>query len=102
MIDKLFEISQNYKDENNDVLQLLVKLIMISLCGEQVPKDIEESYERKSEGWLMTEYDERVLDYQKIDHAIYIVQMNDDAGLEDQVKKRQHHASSPRKLCSKQ
>ena len=35
----------------------------------------------------MTEYDERVLDYQKINHGNYIVKMKDDAGLRDEVKK---------------
>ena len=37
--------------------------------------------------WMMTEYDERVLDYQKIIIGIYIVKMKDDEGLEDEVKK---------------
>ena len=35
----------------------------------------------------MTEDDERVLDYQKINHGNYIVKMKDDEGLEDEVKK---------------
>ena len=61
-IDKLFELRQKYKDENNDVMQLLVKLIMNCLYGEQIRKDITASYECKSEAWLMTKYDERVLD----------------------------------------
>ena len=34
----------------------------------------------------MTEYDERVLDYQKINHGNYFVKLKDDAGLEDEVK----------------
>ena len=63
--DKLFELRLKYKDENNDVMQLLAKLIMNSLCGEQIRKDFEESHYCKSEIWMMTEYDERVLDYQK-------------------------------------
>ena len=66
VIDKLFELRQKYKDEIIDVKQFLVELIMNSFYGEQVRKDIEESYECKSEHWVMTEYDERVLDYQKI------------------------------------
>ena len=74
-------------DENNDVMQLLVNLIMNSLYGEQIRKDIEESYKCKSEMWMMTEYDERVLDYQKTNYGIYIVKMKDDEGLEDHVKK---------------
>ena len=35
----------------------------------------------------MSEHDERVLDYQKINHGNYIVKLRDDEGLEDEVKK---------------
>ena len=87
VIDKLFELRQKYKDENNDVKQLLAKLIMNSLYGEQIRKDIEESYQCKSEMWMMTEYDERVLDYQKINYVTYIVKLKDEEGLQDEVKK---------------
>ena len=38
----------------------------------------------------MSEYDERVLDYQKINHGNYIVKLKDDEGIEDEVKKSQH------------
>ena len=41
VIDKLFALRQKYKDENNDVKQLLVKLLMNSLYGENIRKDIE-------------------------------------------------------------
>ena len=68
----IFELRQKYKEEKNDVMEVLVKLIMNSLYGEQIRKDIEESYECKPEDWKMTEYDERVLDYQKINHGIYL------------------------------
>ena len=37
--------------------------------------------------WIQTEYDERVLDYQKIKYGNYIVKMKDDEGLQDEVKK---------------
>ena len=87
VIDTLFELRQKYKDENNDLIHLLVKLSTKSLYGEQTRKDIEEIYECKSEAWMMTEYDERVLDYQKINYGNYIVKMKDDTGLEDEVKK---------------
>ena len=60
---------------------------MNSLYGEQLRKDSEECFECKSEAWMMTEYDERALDYQKINHGYYFVKMKDDAGLEDEVKK---------------
>ena len=36
---------------------------------------------------METEYDERVLDYQKINYGNYIVKMKDDESLEDEVKK---------------
>ena len=68
-------------------MQLLVKLILNSLYGEFLKKVILESYQCKSEMWMMSEYDERVLDYQKINHGNYIVKMKDDEGLEDEVKK---------------
>ena len=86
VFDELFELRQKYKDENIDVMQLLVKLIMNSLYGEQIRKDIEESYQCKSEMWVMTEYDERVLDYQKNNYGNYFVKIKDDEGLEDHVK----------------
>ena len=87
VIDKLLELRQKYKEENNEVMHLLVKLIMNSLYGEFLRKDILASYQCKSEMWMMTEYDERVLDYQKINRGNYIVKMKDDEGLEDEMKK---------------
>ena len=68
-------------------MQLLVKLFMNSLYGEFLRKDILESYQCKSEMWMMSEYDERVLDYRKSNHGNYIVKMKDDEVLEDEVKK---------------
>ena len=87
VIDKLFALRQKYKDENNDVMQLLVKLLMNSLYGENIRKDIEEKFTCKSEAWMMSEYDERVKDYWKISGINYIVKMIDDGGLENEVKK---------------
>ena len=86
VIDKLFAFRQNYKDDKNHVMQLLVKLLMNSLYGENIRKYIEEKFACKSEAWMMTEYDERVKDYWKISSINYIVKMIDDAGLEDEVK----------------
>ena len=60
---------------------------MNALYGEFLRKDITESYQCKSEMWMQTEYDERVLDYQKINFGNYIVKMKDDEGLQDEVKK---------------
>ena len=87
VIDKSFELRQEFKDENNDVMQLLVNLISNSFYGEQTRKGIEDSYHRKSEHWMLTEYDERVLDYQKTNHGYYIVKKKNDEGLQDEVKK---------------
>ena len=85
--DKLFVLRQKYKDENNEVMHFLVKLIMNSLYGEQFRKDNEENFASKSEAWMMREHDERVKDYWKISVINYYVKMIDDAGLEDEVKK---------------
>ena len=87
VIDKLFALRQKYKDENNDVMQLIVKFLMNSLYGENIRKDIEEKFSCKSEAWMMSEYDERVKEYWKISGINYIVRMIDDVGLEDEIKK---------------
>ena len=87
VIDKLFALRQKYKDEGNNVMQLLVKLMMNSLYGENIRKDIEEKFSCKSEMWMQTEYDERVKDYWKITNINYIVKMIDDIELKDEIKK---------------
>ena len=87
VIDKLFKLRQKYKDEGNDVMELLVKLLMNCLYGEQIRKDIEEKFAFKSEYWMQTENDERVKDYWKKSGINYIVKKIDDPGLEDEVKK---------------
>ena len=86
VVDKLFALRQNYQDENNEVMQLQVKLLMNSLDGEQIRKDIEEKFACKSEAWMMSEYDERVKGCWKISGINSIVKMIDDAGLKDEVK----------------
>ena len=83
----MFALRQKNKKENNEVVQLLVKLIMNALYGEFLRKDITESYQCKSEMWMQKEYDERFLDYQKINYGNYIVKLKDDEGLEGEVKK---------------
>ena len=82
-IEELFALRQKYKDEKNDLMQGLVKLIMNSLYGVQIRKDINESYYCKSETWMKTEFDENVLDYWKLTNGNYIVKMKKDDGLED-------------------
>ena len=49
VIEKLFALRQKYKDQKNDLMQGLVKLIMNSLYGVQIRKDFNESYSCKSE-----------------------------------------------------
>ena len=87
VIDKLSALRQKYKDENNEVMQWLVNLLMNSLLGENIRKDIEEKFVCKSQMWMETQYDERVKDYWKISGINYIVKMIDEAGLEDEIKK---------------
>ena len=87
VIEKLFAAKQNYKDENNIVMQLLVELLMNKLYGKNIRKDIDESFACKSEYWMMSEYDERVKDYWRISHGIYNVKTIDDKRLENEVKK---------------
>ena len=49
VIEKLIALRQKYKDEKNDLMQGLVKLIMNSLYGVQIRNDINESYHCKPE-----------------------------------------------------
>ena len=86
VIDILFALRLKYKEEGDEVMQLLVKLLMNALYGEQIRKDIEEKFACKSEYWMETEYDERVKDYWKISGINYIVKTINDPGLEDEVK----------------
>ena len=64
-------------------MQGLVKLIMNSLYGVQIRKDINKSYYCKSEYWMKTEFDEIILDYWKLPNGNYIVKMKRDDGLDD-------------------
>ena len=82
-IENLFALRQKYKDEKNDLMQGLVKLIMNSLYGVQIRRDINESYYCKSETWMKTEFDENVLDYWKLPNGNYFVKMKKDDGLDD-------------------
>ena len=62
-INNLFELRAKYKSEGEDILQEMVKLIMNSLYGQTIRKDIEEEFCCKTEHWMKTEFDERVKDY---------------------------------------
>ena len=82
VIEKLFASRQKYKNEHNDLMQKLVKLIMNSLYGVQIRKKSNQSYKCKSQPWMETEYDENVLDYWKLPNGNYIVKLKKDDGLE--------------------
>ena len=58
VIDILFALRQKYKDENNEVMQLKVKLLLNSVHGEQIRRDIEKNLACKSEYSMFSEYDE--------------------------------------------
>ena len=75
VIEKLFDLKRKYKNENNELMQGLAKLVMNSLYGNQIRKDINESYYCESENWMETEYDENVLDYWKFSNGKYIVKI---------------------------
>ena len=79
---KLFTFRQKYKDEGNELMQSLFKLILNSLYGVQIRKDINEFYKCKSEHWMQTEYDDNVLDYWRLPNGNFIVKLNKDGGLE--------------------
>ena len=83
VVENFFALRQQYKHEKNDLMQGLVKLILNSLYGVQIRKDINESYYCKSETWMKTEFDENVLDYWKLPNGIYFGKMKKDDGLDD-------------------
>ena len=86
-IDKSFVVKQKQKYENSEVMQLLVKLLMNSLYGEEISRIFEENFAGKSEHWMMSENDRKRKDYWKISHFKYFVKMTNDAELEAKVKK---------------
>ena len=63
-------------------MQELVKLIMDSLKRENMRRKIEHKYTCKSEYWMLTEYDVRVLNYWNLANGIYIVKLKQDDDLE--------------------
>ena len=82
-MEKLFAFRQKYKDEKNDLMQGLVKLIMNSLYGVQIRRVINEPYYCKSETWIKTEFDENVLDYWRLPNGNSILKLEKDDGLDD-------------------
>ena len=85
-IKELFDLRKKYKDEGNDILQNLVKLIMNSIYGQTIRKDIEEEYLCKSKHWMETEFDDRVKDYWKLPNGNYIVKLALDEGVDNEIE----------------
>ena len=92
---------QKYKDEKNDLMQKLIKLIMNSLYGVQIRRDINESYYCESETWMKTEFDEKVLDYWKLTNGNYIGKMKKDDGLDDDCDFKKNSACGLRSFYLK-
>ena len=78
----MFAFRQKYQDEHNDLMQRLVKLIMNSLRGVQIRKDIDQSYKCKSQHWMETENDDIVLDYWRLPNGNFMVELKKDEGLD--------------------
>ena len=73
VIEKIFVLRQRYKVESNDLKQKLVILIMNSLYGVQIRKDINESYKCKTQHWMETKNVDNVLDYWRLPNGNLIV-----------------------------
>ena len=84
---ELFALRQKFRDENNNVMQFLVKVSLNSLYGENTRKVVDESFACNSEYWMMSEYGERVKDYWRRSHGNFCVKLIDNKRLEDEVKK---------------
>ena len=63
-------------------MQRFIKLIMNSLCGENVRRDIDEEYKCESEYWMNSPNHEIVLDYWRLPNGESIVILKQDDGLE--------------------
>ena len=67
-------------------MQGLVKLIMTTLYGVQIHKDINEFYTCKSKHWIQTESDDNVLEYWKLPNENYNVKIEKDDILNGDIK----------------
>ena len=85
-INNLFKLRAKYKSEGEDILQEMVKLIMNSLYGQTIRKDIEEEFSCKTEHWMKTKFDDRVKDYWKLANGNYIVKLSLDEGIDKEIE----------------
>ena len=84
-IKNLFDLRLMYEKNGDEILQEMVKLIMNSIYGQTIRRDIEDEFSCKTEHWMRTEYDERVKDYWKLPNGNYIVQLSLDEGIDTPV-----------------
>ena len=63
----------------------MVRLIMNSIYGQTIRRDIEDEFCCKTENWMKTEYDERVKDYWRLPNGHYIVQLSLDEGVDGEI-----------------
>ena len=82
VIEKFFALRQKYRDEKNDSMQWLNKLITNSLYGFRIRRD-NESYYCKPESWMKTDFDENVVEFWKLPNGNYIVKKKKDDRLDD-------------------
>ena len=87
-VNNLFELRAKCKSEGEDILQEMVKLIMNSLYGQTIRKDIEEEFCCKTEHWMKTEFDERVKDYWKLANGNYTVKLALDEGIDKEIEEK--------------
>ena len=85
-INNLFELRAKYKSQGEDILQEMVKLIMNSLYGQTIRRDIEGELSCKTGHWMKTEFDDRVKDYWKLANGNYIVKLSSEEGIDKEIE----------------
>jgi len=88
-IEKLFNLRKRYKTEGNTVGDELIKLLMNSLYGKTVQKDITTKYHLWNENTLRKNFTQEVKDYEKLNDEQYLakVEMEDDEFLKTNIVK---------------
>ena len=86
-ITALYNKRNEYKATKNDVGSNLVKTNMNSLYGRTILKDINHSFHIWNENMLKKNFDDTIMNYDKLQSGKYVVQKKDDIGLD--VTKKQ-------------
>ena len=84
----MFALKQKFKDEGNDLMQGLVKLLMNTFYAIQNRRDFIESLKCIIEHQMLTVYDDNVLECWKLSNGNYEVKFRKHDGLDgdDDVK----------------